>query len=247
METKTVIRFSNVSKEYHLYKSSKQRLISTLTGHKKGKKKLAVNNLNFEIKKGEAVAFLGRNGAGKSTILKMVTEVAFPTTGEIFVDGRVGALLELSAGFDPEFTGRENIYLKGHILGLQDKEISQLEPAIVEFADLGDYIDQPVRTYSSGMKARLGFSINVNIQPDILIVDEALSVGDEEFRKKCITRVNQLLSSGDITLMFVTHSITVAKSFCTRGIVMNGGQAIFDGPIEEAAQQYNALITKPKK
>ena len=215
--------------------------------NKKGKKKLAVNNLNFEIKQGEAVAFLGRNGAGKSTILKMVTEVAFPTKGEIFVDGRVGALLELSAGFDPEFSGRENIYLKGHILGLQDKEIALLEPAIVEFADLGDYIDQPVRTYSSGMKARLGFSINVNIQPDILIVDEALSVGDEEFRKKCITRVNQLLSDGNITLMFVTHSITVAQAFCTRGIVMNNGQAIFDGPIAEAADQYNALIGKKKK
>lgn len=248
MEQKTVIRFSNVTKTYYLYKSSKQRLIGTLFGrHKNCKKKLAVSNLSFEIKQGEAVAFLGRNGAGKSTILKMITEVSFPTSGEIFVDGRVGALLELSAGFDPEFTGRENIYLKGHLLGLKDNEIKELEPAIVDFAALGDYIDQPVRTYSSGMKARLGFSINVNIQPDILIVDEALSVGDEEFRKKCTNRMNELLASKDITLMFVTHSINVAKSFCTRGIVLNNGKLLFDGTMEEAAEHYEKLIGGGKK
>ena len=246
MEQKTVIRFSDVSKVYYLYKSSKQRLLGTLFGHRKCKTTRAVDHLSFEIKQGEAVAFLGRNGAGKSTILKMVTEVAFPTEGEIFVDGRVGALLELSAGFDPEFTGRENIYLKGHILGLNNLEIAELEPAIVEFADLGDYIDQPVRTYSSGMKARLGFSINVNIQPDILIVDEALSVGDEEFKKKCITRINHLITDRNITLMFVTHSIGVARSFCKRGIVMNNGKSLFDGDIEQAIEQYNALIDKKK-
>lgn len=248
MEQKTVIRFSGVTKVYYLYKSSKQRLIGTLFGrHKNCKKKLAVNNLSFEIKQGEAVAFLGRNGAGKSTILKMITEVSFPTSGEIYVDGRVGALLELSAGFDPEFTGRENIYLKGHLLGLKDSEIQQLEPDIVDFAALGDYIDQPVRTYSSGMKARLGFSINVNIKPDILIVDEALSVGDEEFRKKCTTRINDLLANKNITLMFVTHSIAVAKSFCKRGIVMNSGKILFDGSIDEAAAAYNKLIGAGKK
>ena len=197
MEQKTVIRFSHVNKVYYLYKSSKQRLIGTLfRRHNKCKKKLAVNDLSFEIKKGEAVAFLGRNGAGKSTILKMITEVSFPTSGEIYVDGRVGALLELSAGFDPEFTGRENIYLKGHILGLKDNEIKSLEPDIVDFAALGDYIDQPVRTYSSGMKARLGFAINANVEPEILIVDEALSVGDKAFRKKCNLKIKEVLATG---------------------------------------------------
>lgn len=244
MEKKTVIKFDNVSKIYYLYKNNKQRLFGTLFGHKNCKKKLAVDHLSFEIKQGESVAFLGRNGAGKSTILKMVTEVAFPTEGDIYVDGRVGALLELSAGFDPEFTGRENIYLKGHILGLKDHEIAELEGDIIEFADLGDYIDQAVRTYSSGMKARLGFSINVNIQPDILIVDEALSVGDEAFKQKCITRINKLLSDSNITLMFVTHSVSVAKSFCKRGIVMNNGKAVFDGGIDEAVEEYNKIITK---
>lgn len=247
MPTKTVIRFNDVCKVYYLYKSSKQRLLGTLFKRHNCKKKLAVDHLSFSIQQGESVAFLGRNGAGKSTILKMVTEVAFPTSGEIYVDGRVGALLELAAGFDPEFTGRENIYLKGHILGLNDREIAEREPDIVSFAELGDYIDQPVRTYSSGMKARLGFSINVNIQPDILIVDEALSVGDEEFKQKCIARINDLLENSNITLMFVTHAVGVAQAFCKRGIVMNNGKAIFDGPIDDAVDHYNKLIKAPKK
>ncbi len=250
MEKKTVIRFSKVNKIYYLYKSNKHRLIGSLFHHRRCKKKFAVKDLSFEIKQGESVAFFGRNGAGKSTILKMVTEVAFPTSGEITVDGRVGALLELSAGFDPEFTGRENIYLKGHILGLQDKEIAQLEPAIIEFAELDDYIDQPIRTYSSGMKARLGFSINVNIRPDILIVDEALSVGDESFKRKCVGRINEMLADGNLTLMFVTHAVGVAKEFCSRGIVMKNGTKVFDGSIEEAANLYHEMIGKkpaPKK
>ncbi len=247
MGKKTVIRFTDVCKVYYLYKSSKQRLIGALFNHHNCKKKLAVDHLSFEILQGESVAFFGRNGAGKSTVLKMVTEVAFPTSGEVYVDGRVGALLELSAGFDPEFTGRENIYLKGHLLGLKDREIAKLEDSIVEFADLGDYIDQPVRTYSSGMKARLGFSVNVNIQPDILIVDEALSVGDDAFKRKCTSRINELLSQGDITLMFVTHAVGVAKEFCKRGIVLNNGKAVFDGPIDEAAAYYDKMIGKKKK
>lgn len=247
MDKKTVIKFTDVSKIYYLYKNNKQRLLGSLFKHKNCKRKLAVDSLSFEIKQGEAVAFLGRNGAGKSTILKMITEVAFPTKGDIFVDGRVGALLELSAGFDPEFTGRENIYLKGHILGLNDSEIAELEEEIIDFADIGDYIDQAVRTYSSGMKARLGFSINVNIQPDILIVDEALSVGDEAFKRKCINRINSLLSNSNITLMFVTHSVTVAKEFCKRGIVMNSGKIVFDGDIETAIVEYNKIIANSKK
>jgi len=246
MEKKTVIEFKKVNKIYYLYKNNKQRLIGALFRHRNCKKKFAVKDLSFEIKQGEAVAFFGRNGAGKSTILKMVTEVAFPTSGEIKVDGRVGALLELSAGFDPEFTGRENIYLKGHILGLQDKEIAKLEPAIVDFAELDDYIDQPIRTYSSGMKARLGFSINVNICPDILIVDEALSVGDESFKQKCVGRINEMLADGNLTLMFVTHAVGVAKEFCSRGIVMKAGEKVFDGPIDEAADLYHTMIGKKK-
>ena len=172
----------------------------------------------------------------------MITEVAFPTSGEITINGRVSALLELTSGFDPEFTGRENIYLKGQILGLKNEEIQRLEPIIIEFAELDEYIDQPVRTYSSGMKARLGFSINVNIEPEILIVDEALSVGDEEFRRKCIRKINELLEKDNVTLLFVTHATRTAKDFCKRGMVMQKGVVVFDGNIDEAMEVYNKTL-----
>ena len=244
--SKTVIEFKNVTKRYKLYKNDKQRLLGVFFKNIKYREKKAVDDVSFEIKKGEAVALFGKNGAGKSTILKMITEVAFPTSGKIKVNGRVSALLELTSGFDLEFTGRENIYLKGQILGLTNKEIKGLEKQIVEFADLEEYIDQPVRTYSSGMKARLGFSINVNIDPDILIVDEALSVGDEEFRNKCVEKVNEIVNQEDVTLLFVTHSTAVAKSFCKRGIVMNKGKKQFDGDIDEAIEKYEKILKKSK-
>jgi len=158
-----MIEFEKVTKTYKLYKNDKKRLLSLFFKKINCQEKKAVNNVSFHIKKGEAVAILGKNGAGKSTILKIITGVTFPTEGTVNVNGRVSALLELTSGFDPEFTGRENIYLKGQILGIKDKEIKKLEKDIVDFAELEEYIDQPVRTYSSGMKARLGFSINVNI------------------------------------------------------------------------------------
>ena len=172
----------------------------------------------------------------------MITEVAYPTTGDIILRGRVSALLELTSGFDPEFTGRENIYLKGQILGLSNEEIKKLEKTIIDFAELDEYIDQPVRTYSSGMKARLGFSINVNIEPEILIVDEALSVGDEEFRRKCIRKINQLIEKEHITLLYVTHATKTVKDFCKRGMIMQEGKLIFDGEIDEAVKIYTDTI-----
>ena len=216
------------------------RLISTLFKIKNYKEKHAVNNVSFNIKKGESVAIFGRNGAGKSTILKMITEVCYPTDGEISVKGRVSALLELTSGFDPEFTGRENIYLKGQLLGLKNNEIKELEQEIIDFAEIEEYIDQPIRTYSSGMKARLGFSINVNIKPEILIVDEALSVGDENFRKKCSKKVNEIIKNEGVTLLFVTHSAGMAAEFCKRGMVMETGKIVFDGNIEDAIKRYQA-------
>ena len=239
---KTVIEFKNVSKVYKLYKNDKKRFKSIFFKNTPHKSKRAVDNVSFKIKQGESVALFGKNGAGKSTILKMITEVAFPTSGEIHIDGRVSALLELTSGFDPEFTGRENIYLKGQILGLANDEIKRLEPTIIDFAELEDYIDQPVRTYSSGMKARLGFSINVNIEPEILIVDEALSVGDEEFRRKCIKKINELIEKDNITLLYVTHATKTAKDFCKRGMVMQKGKLVYDGDIEEAMSIYDATI-----
>ncbi len=237
-----VIQFKNVSKIYKLYKNDKRRLLAIFFKKIPYKEKKAVNNVSFKVERGESVAIFGKNGAGKSTILKMITGVTFPTQGEINVNGRVSALLELTSGFDPEFTGRENIYLKGRILGLKENEIKKLEPKIVEFAELEEYIDQPVRTYSSGMKARLGFSVNVNIEPEILIVDEALSVGDEEFKKKCTKKINQIIEKDNVTLLFVTHTTGVAKEFCKRGIVMKKGKIVCDTDIDEAIEKYKESI-----
>ncbi|MCI8610164.1 MAG: ABC transporter ATP-binding protein [Firmicutes bacterium] len=248
-EKEIVIEFKGVTKAYKLYKNDKERFKSIFSKKAKYKKKIAVNDLSFQIRKGEAVALLGRNGAGKSTILKMITGVAYPSSGEIIVNGRVSALLELTAGFDPEFTGRENIYFRGQLLGISDDEIKKMEPEIVEFADLEDYIDQPVRTYSSGMKARLGFAINVNIKPEILIVDEALSVGDSEFKRKCTAKINEIVGEKDVTFLFVTHSTSVAKDFCKRGLVMRQGKLLFDSDIGEAIDYYHQILQEdaPKK
>lgn len=239
-----VIKFNHVTKTYKLFKNDKKRLLSVFIKNMKCKKKKAVNDVSFEIKRGEAVAIFGKNGAGKSTILKIITGVCFPTEGTLEINGRVSALLELTSGFDPEFTGRENIYLKGQLLGIKDKEIKELEPTIIDFAELEEYIDQPVRTYSSGMKARLGFSISVNIRPEIFIVDEALSVGDEEFKNKCIKKVNEIINNEDVTLLFVTHATAVAKEFCNRGLLMKEGKLIFDGDIDEAIERYEKTYKK---
>ncbi len=239
-----VIKFEHVTKKYKLFKSEKRRLLYTFCKKIKYQEKKAVDDVSFEVKRGEAVALFGKNGAGKSTILKMITGVCFPTEGKIEVKGRVSALLELTSGFDPEFTGRENIYLKGQLLGLKDAEVRELEQTIIDFAEIAEYIDQPVRTYSSGMKARLGFSINVNIRPEILIVDEALSVGDEEFKNKCTKKVNEIVSKDEVTLLFVTHSSAMAKEFCSRGIVMEKGKLKFDGSIDDAIKKYKESIKK---
>lgn len=233
-----IISFKNVTKRYKLYKNDRARFLSLFTSKVRYKENKAVDNMSFDIQKGEGVALIGRNGAGKSTILKMITGVSFPSEGEVIVNGRVSALLELAAGFNPEFTGRENIYLKCNIMGMSEKEIKEVEAPIVEFAEIGDYIDQPVRTYSSGMKARLGFAINSNIQPEILIIDEALSVGDKAFRQKCVKKVRTIMENGEVTLLFVTHSSGFAKEFCTRGIVLEKGVMKFDGSIEEAIAFY---------
>ncbi|MGI6721800.1 MAG: ABC transporter ATP-binding protein [Anaerovoracaceae bacterium] len=236
-----VIEFKHVSKIYKLYKNDKKRLLGVFFKKVPYKEKKAINDVSLKVHKGEAVALFGRNGAGKSTILKMITGVIYPTSGEIIVKGRVSALLELSAGFDQDMTGRENIMLKGKLMGLEDEEIRSLEPEIVDFADIEEYMDQPVRTYSSGMKARLGFAINVSIRPEILIIDEALSVGDAAFRKKCIRKINSIME-GEITLLFVTHSTGVAQEFCKRGIIMKKGKIVFDSDIAAAAKKYDDSI-----
>lgn len=241
MSSDVVIRFKNVTKVYKLYKSDKARFIGLFNKKVPYKENRAVNDLSFEVHKGDSIAFFGRNGAGKSTILKMVTSVAFPTEGEIEVEGMVSALLELAAGFDLEATGRENIAFKCSLMGMNEKEIEAVESDVIEFADIGDYIDQPLRSYSSGMRARLGFAINSNARPDILIVDEALSVGDAAFQEKCKKKVAEIMSSEDVTLLFVTHSLETARDFCKRGIVLEKGKKLFDGDIDEAIEFYESL------
>lgn len=247
MNNEVVISFDKVSKEYKLYSSNRARLLGIFVKKVPYKKKKAVNDVSFTINRGESVALFGKNGAGKSTILKMITGVTFASSGDIMVNGRVSALLELTSGFDQEFSGRENIYLKGHLLGLKDDEIKALEDTIIEFSELEDYIDQPVRTYSSGMKSRLGFAINVNIRPEILIVDEALSVGDAAFKNKCKEKINDIITKDNVTLLFVTHQTSVAEEFCKRGIVMKDGKLVFDGDVSDAAKKYDELYKKKKK
>ena len=239
-----VIRLEHVTKIYKLFNNGKKRFLATFIKSVKYKEKLAINDVSFSVEKGEAVALFGRNGAGKSTILKMITGVSYPTYGKVQVEGRVGALLELTSGFDPEFSGRENIYLKGQLIGMGNAEIEEVEEDIVEFAEVGEYIDQPLRTYSSGMKARLGFAINVCIRPDILIVDEALSVGDAKFKKKCVTKIKEMIKEYGTTLLFVTHSTGTAKEFCSRGIVLRSGRVLYDGKIEDAIYWYEESLKR---
>ena len=241
-----IISFKNVSKEYKLYKSDRERFKALFIKSKKTKINKALKNVTFDIYPGEAVGLIGDNGAGKSTILKHITGVAFPTEGEVQVNGKVAALLELTAGFSMEMTGRENIYLKGYILGLTDKEIKRLEERIIEFAELGDYIDQPVRTYSSGMKMRLGFAINVNIEPDVLVIDEALSVGDATFKKKCKNKIADTIKSG-VTVLYVSHNAESVKELCTRAIYLKKGQLIYDGGVSDALAVYQADKAKKGK
>ena len=239
MGNDVVVRFKNVTKIYKLYKNSRQRFKGLFSKKIKYKENRAINNLSFEVRKGESVALFGRNGSGKSTILKMVTGVTFPTEGDVEVYGKVSALLELSAGFDVESTGKENIRFKCSLMGMTDEEITAVEDDIIAFADIGDYIDQPLRSYSSGMKARLGFAISVNSRPDILIVDEALSVGDKNFQKKCKDKVAEIMKDEDVTLLFVTHSLSTARDFCRRGIVLEKGVKKYDGPIDDAIDFYD--------
>ena len=241
-----MIVFKDVTKIYKLYKGDRQMIMHMLFRNTKIKEKRALSNVSFVIDKGESVAFFGKNGAGKSTILKMITEVCYPTSGDVTVEGSVSALLGLTAGFDQEFTGRENIYLKGQIIGMSEKQIKVLEKDIIDFAEIGEaYIDQPIRTYSNGMRARLGFAISVNTDPDILIVDEALSVGDEQFKNKCRVKVAEIMRKEDITFLFVTHSPETAREFCSRGIVLEQGNIVFDGEIGDAIACYDGMVRVP--
>lgn len=219
------IVINKLGKAYKEYQSKWGRLLEWISPiHKKRHRlKWILNDINFTVKKGEAIGIVGKNGAGKSTLLKMITGTTEPTSGNIIINGRIAALLELGMGFDPDFTGRQNVIMAAQLQGLNKNEISALMSDIEEFADIGEYIDQPLRTYSSGMQARLAFSVATCVKPDILIVDEALSVGDIAFQAKCMQRMNRLLKNG-VTILFVSHSLNQIRQFCSKAIYIKNGR-----------------------
>ena len=241
-EKKTVIKITDLVKEYKMFGRKKDRLLEAIIPkYERHSTFRAMDNLNLEVKKGEVLGILGKNGAGKSTLLKMITGVVFPTSGKIEIDGRISSLLELGTAFNPELTGYENIYQHGQIFGLTDKEIKDKEQEIIDFADIGKHLSQPVKTYSSGMFARLAFACAINVDPDILIVDEVLSVGDMAFQLKCFKKFEQFKKQGK-TILFVTHSISDVIRNCTRTIIIDGGKKIFDGSVKEGTEKYKKLI-----
>ena len=196
-----------------------------------------LKGINLNIKKGEAVALIGVNGSGKSTLLKLMTKIIYPNKGKILINGKLTSLLELGAGFHPDFSGRENIYFNASIFGLTKKQIDARLEQIIEFSELRDYIDNPVRTYSSGMFMRLAFAVAINVDADILLVDEILSVGDQHFQEKCINKMKQLKAEGK-TMVFVTHSLDSAKELCDRAVWLNKGVIKLDGNTNEVIEQY---------
>ena len=200
----------------------------------------ALRYVSFEVRKGEAVGIIGRNGSGKSTLLQIIAGTMQPTSGSVRVNGRVAAMLELGSGFNPEFTGRENVYLNAAVLGLTRAETSARFDAIAAFADIGEFLDQPVKTYSTGMMMRLAFAVSVCVQPDILIVDEALSVGDVFFQQKCFKRIHELLE-GDTSFLFVSHDTAAVQNLCDRAILLVAGEQVYTGPPEEAVSRYFTL------
>ncbi|MBK8768598.1 MAG: ATP-binding cassette domain-containing protein [Burkholderiaceae bacterium] len=253
------IRVTNLSKRYEMYNTPRDRLKqfvvpklsqvirpvralfagphAALPTYTYSKEFWALKDVSFEIKRGETVGIIGRNGSGKSTLLQMICGTLNPTAGTIQTKGRIAALLELGSGFNPEFSGRDNVFLNGQILGLSQLEIESRYEAIVEFADIGDFIEQPVKTYSSGMVVRLAFSVAVNVDPEVLVVDEALAVGDTPFQVKCFSRLRRFRESGG-TILFVSHSMSTVRSFCDRAIYLDRGVVVLAGAANDICRKY---------
>lgn len=233
---------NNVSKHYEIYATPQDRLKQTILRRKRFFKEFwALRNLSVDIKRGESVGIIGRNGSGKSTLLQIITGTLAPTEGEVRVFGRVAALLELGSGFNPEFTGRENVYLNASILGLSRAEIDAKYEDIVAFADIGQFIDQPVKTYSSGMMVRLAFAVQVQMEPDILIIDEALAVGDELFQRKCYSALADFHQSGG-TLVFVSHAGGIVKELCDRAVLLDAGEMLMCADSRTTVDEYHRYI-----
>lgn len=233
------IKVKNMTKEFKLFydkpSTLKERLV--FWNHKKAEKRQVLKNININIKKGETVALIGTNGSGKSTLLKLMTKIIYPSRGEIITNGKLTSLLELGAGFHPDFTGRENIYFNASIFGLTRKEIEKRIDEIIEFSELGEFIDSPVRTYSSGMYMRLAFSVAINVDAEILLIDEILAVGDQHFQDKCFAKLNELKNS-DKTIVIVSHSLESVKNLCDRAIWIYDGEVRIDGETSKVISEY---------
>lgn len=243
LNSEIAIRVDQVTKVYKLYSKPSDRLKESLglARKKNFQEKFALNGISFEVKRGETVGIIGTNGSGKSTILKIITGVLNPTQGRAEVSGRISALLELGAGFNMEYTGVENVYLNGTMMGFSEEEIDARLDEILSFADIGDYVYQPVKTYSSGMFVRLAFAVAINIDPEILIVDEALSVGDVFFQAKCYRKFEEFKKQGR-TILFVSHDLGSITKYCDRAILLNQGDKIFEGTPKEAVDIYKKVL-----
>lgn len=233
------IKVENVTKSFKLYydkpSTLKERLV--FWNKKKSEDRVVLKNINLDIKKGETVALIGVNGSGKSTLLKLMTKIIYPTKGKITVNGKLTSLLELGAGFHPDFTGRENIYFNASIFGLTRSEIEKRVDDIIEFSELGEFIDSPVRTYSSGMYMRLAFSVAINVDAEILLIDEILAVGDQHFQDKCFAKLRELRDS-DKTIVIVSHSLGPIKDLCNRAVWIYDGEIRMDGKTSEIIDEY---------
>lgn len=238
------IRVKDLTKKYKLYQKRSERLANAFGKEKNIKEFYALKGVSFEISNGECVGIIGHNGAGKSTLLKLLTGVAFPTSGEIEINGRLASMLELGSGFNPELTGMENIYFNGSLNGLTKEEIDGKLKDILEFADIGNFIEQPVKNYSSGMFARLAFAVAINVDPDILIVDEILSVGDVGFQVKCMEKFNEFKKKGK-TILYVSHGLGTVKKFCDRAIWLQKGEVVDDGNSVIVVERYYNLNFNP--
>ncbi|MCQ2995861.1 ABC transporter ATP-binding protein [Pseudomonas syringae] len=243
MSSEVAIKIENLSKCYHIYDKPRDRLFQMLSGARKTyyKEFWAVRDASFQVYKGETVGIVGRNGSGKSTLLQMICGTLNPTSGSLEVSGRIAALLELGSGFNPEFTGRENVYLNAAVLGLSKAQIDERYDEILEFSEIGEFIHQAVKTYSSGMLVRLAFSVAINTDPQILIVDEALSVGDELFQRKCYARIEAIKKTG-ATILFVSHSGAAITELCDRAVLMDAGQKLVEGTPKRVVGLYQRLL-----
>lgn len=239
------IKVNHVYKSFNVYydraNTLKERLLF-IGRNKKREKREILNDINIDIKKGETVALIGVNGSGKSTLLKLMTQIIFPNKGTIETHGKLTSLLELGAGFHPDFSGRENIYFNSSIFGLTKKEIDSRLEQIIEFSELGELIDNPVRTYSSGQYMRLAFSVAINVDAEILLIDEILSVGDQHFQEKCFNKMRELKKEGK-TMVFVTHSMESVRNLCDRAIWLYDGKVRMDGNTNEVVNEYLRVTT----